>query len=50
MNEAQKNYFIKEKINAMKEELGDYSQDDDMLELVEKIKKAKLPKEVKANR
>ena len=48
MNEAQKNYFIKEKINAMKEELGDYSQDDDMLELVEKIKKTKLPKEVRA--
>ena len=48
MNEAQKNYFIKEKINAMKEELGDYSQDDDMLELVEKIKKAKLPKDVKS--
>lgn len=48
MNEAQKNYFIKEKINAMKEELGDYSQDDDMLELVEKIKKPKLPKEVRA--
>jgi ATP-dependent Lon protease len=43
-----KNYFIKEKINAMKEELGDYSQDDDMLELVEKIKKTKLPKEVRA--
>lgn len=48
MNEAQKNYFIKEKINAMKEELGDYSQDDDMLELIEKIKKTKLPKEVRS--
>lgn len=47
MNEAQKNYYIKEKINAMKEELGDYSQDDDMLELVEKVKKAKLPKDVR---
>ncbi len=47
MNEAQKNYFIKEKINAMKEELGDYSQDDDMLELVEKVKKARLPKNIK---
>lgn len=48
MNEAQKNYYIKEKISAMKEELGDYSQDDDMLELAEKIKKMKLPKEVRA--
>ena len=47
MNEAQKAYYIKEKITAMKEELGDYSQDDDMLDLVEKLKKAKLPKEVK---
>ena len=49
MNEAQKNYFIKEKINAMKEELGDYSQDDDMLELVEKIKevRAKIDSEMK---
>ena len=48
MNEAQKNYYIKEKISAMKEELGDYSQDDDMLELADKIKKMKLPKEVRA--
>ncbi len=48
MNEAQKNYYIKEKISAMKEELGDYSQDDDLLELTEKIKKTKLPKEVRA--
>ncbi|WP_410207802.1 endopeptidase La [Fusobacterium sp.] len=48
MNEAQKNYYIKEKISAMKEELGDYSQDDDMMELAEQIKKMKLPKEVKA--
>ena len=47
MNEAQKNYFIKEKINAMKEELGDFSQDEDMLDLVEKLNKTKLPKEVK---
>lgn len=47
MNEAQKAYYIKEKITAMKEELGDYSQDDDMIDLVEKLKKAKLPKEVK---
>lgn len=48
MSEAQKNYYIKEKISSMKEELGDYSQDDDLIELVEKIKKANLPKEVKA--
>lgn len=47
MNEAQKSYYIKEKINAMKEELGDFSQDEDMLDLVEKLNKTKLPKEVK---
>lgn len=47
MNEAQKSYYIKEKITAMKEELGDFSQDEDMLDLVEKLNKTKLPKEVK---
>ena len=47
MNEAQKSYYVKEKINAMKEELGDFSQDEDMLDLVEKLNKTKLPKEVK---
>lgn len=47
MNEAQKSYYIKEKINAMKEELGDFSQDEDMLDLIEKLNKTKLPKEVK---
>ena len=44
MNEAQKSYYIKEKINAMKEELGDFSRDEDMLDLVEKLNKTKLPK------
>ena len=48
MNDSQKAYYIKEKIAVMKEELGDYSQDDDLLDLVEKLKKAKVPKNVKA--
>jgi ATP-dependent Lon protease len=48
MNESQKAYYIKEKIAVMKEELGDYSQDDDMLDLLEKLQKAKIPKDVKA--
>ncbi|MGF6905745.1 endopeptidase La [Fusobacterium sp. PH5-44] len=48
MNDSQKAYYIKEKIAVMKEELGDYSQDDDLLDLVEKLKKAKVPKSVKA--
>lgn len=47
MSEAQKNYYLKEKINVLKEELGDFSQDDDLLELNEKIAKMKLPKLVK---
>lgn len=47
MSEAQKNYYLKEKINVLKEELGDFSQDDDLLELNEKIAKMKLPKSVK---
>jgi len=47
MNESQKAYYIKEKIAAMKEELGDYSQDDDMLDLLEKLQKARIPKDVK---
>lgn len=46
MNEAQKAYYLKEKISALKEELGDYSQDDDILELVDKLKEANLPAEV----
>lgn len=47
MNEAQRAYYLKEKISVMKEELGDFSQDDDVIEIVEKLKKAELPKEVK---
>lgn len=47
MSEAQKNYYLKEKINVLKEELGDFSQDDDLVELNEKIAKMKLPKSVK---
>ena len=48
MNDSQKAYYIKEKIAVMKEELGDYSQDDDLIDLVEKLKKAKIPKSVRA--
>jgi len=48
MNDSQKAYYIKEKIAVMKEELGDYSQDDDLIDLYEKLKKAKIPKNVRA--
>lgn len=44
LNQSQKNYFLKEKMNAIKEELGE-SGEDDVKELETAIKKAKLPKE-----
>ena len=47
MNDAQKAYYIREKINAMKDEIQDYTPEDDNSDLKEKIEKAKLPAEVK---
>lgn len=47
MNEAQKAYYIREKINAMKDEIHDYTPEDENSDLKEKIEKAKLPSEVK---
>ena len=48
INESQKNYFIKEKINTLKEELGKNGGGDEELDdLYEKIEKTKLPKDVK---
>ena len=48
LNAAQKSYYLKEKINAMKEELGDSAPaDDDLEELTNSVKSKKLPKEVK---
>lgn len=43
LNTAQKNFYLKEKISAIKEEIGE-SADDDLKELEKEIKKAKLPK------
>lgn len=43
LNTAQKNFYLKEKITAIKEEIGE-SADDDLKELENEIKKAKLPK------
>lgn len=43
LNTAQKNFYLKEKITAIKEEIGE-SADDDLKELEKEIKKAKLPK------
>ncbi len=47
MSDAQKAYYLKEKINAMKEEIQDYTPEDEDKELAERIEKAKLPAEVK---
>ena len=47
LNQAKKNYYIKEKINAMQEKLGEGGMDDDLLGLKESLDKAKLPKEVR---
>ncbi|WP_324284517.1 endopeptidase La [Fusobacterium polymorphum] len=47
MNEAQRAYYLKEKISVMKEELGDFSQDDDVIEIVDRLKNTELPKEVR---
>ena len=48
LNAAQKSYYLKEKINALKEELGEAAPaDDDLEELRKSISSKKLPKEVK---
>ena len=47
MNEAQRAYYLKEKISVMKEELGDFSQDDDVIEIVDRLKNTEIPKEVR---
>ncbi|MGL4980350.1 MAG: LON peptidase substrate-binding domain-containing protein, partial [Fusobacteriaceae bacterium] len=44
INQSQKNYFLKEKMNAIRDELGEGGEED-IKELEALIKKAKLPKE-----
>lgn len=44
INQSQKNYFLKEKLNAIRDELGEGGEED-LKELENAIKKAKLPKE-----
>ena len=45
INKNQRDYFLREQLKAVKKELGDTS-DDETDEYTQKIKKAKLPKEV----
>lgn len=47
INENQKSYVIKEKINFLREELGKTGGDEDTDELYEKINSSNLPKEAK---
>ena len=48
MDKAQKDYFLREQLKAIRKELGDSESDDDDLEaLAEALKKARLPKEAK---
>lgn len=44
INESQKSYYIKEKINVLREELGKNGGDEDYDDLQDKIKSANLPK------
>lgn len=44
INESQKSYYIKEKINVLREELGKNGGDEDYDDLQEKIQSANLPK------
>lgn len=47
LNEAQRAYYLREKINVMKEEIEDYTPEDEDSDLAERIEKAKLPTYVK---
>ncbi len=47
INESQKSYYIKEKINVLREELGKNGGDEETDELHERILNSSLPKEAK---
>ncbi|SBW00159.1 Lon protease [uncultured delta proteobacterium] len=48
MDKAQRDYFLREQLKAIRKELGDFdSEDADLDELAEALEKAKLPKDVK---
>ena len=48
MAEVQKNYYLREKIKAMKEEMGEDSDSDEELEeLDQRVQDSKIPKELK---
>lgn len=48
INKLQKEYYLREQMKVIREELGeDYDPDDDVDEMREKLKKAKLPAKIK---
>ncbi len=47
INESQKSYFIREKINTLREELGKNGGDEETDELFDKVRNSPLPKEAK---
>lgn len=47
INESQKSYFIREKINTLREELGKTGGDEETDELYDKVKKSPLPEDAK---
>ncbi len=46
VNDSQKDYYLREQLKIIQEELGDGSGDDEIQEYTEKIEAAHLPKEV----
>ena len=48
MDKAQKDYFLREQLKAIRKELGEHEdEDDELASLAEALKKARLPKEAK---
>ena len=47
ISKSQKEYYLREQMKAIKKELGEDESNIEIKELIEKIKKAKMPKDVK---
>ena len=47
IDESQKEFFLREKIKILKEELGDYSKESELEKLKERINKIDCPKKIK---
>ena len=47
IDKSQKDYFLREQIKAIQNELGEYDEDDELREYDERISMAKMPEEIK---